>query len=513
MTSFIAQNTNHTARRLASVLLPLILNLSAPLATGQGTADSVTVVPAPEYANTWPFGLMFGGIQNSLWLTPLRLALVNPATYAGGLTPDYEVIDPDGGTLVLHAVNGDTVYFSPLRQIVKEEDVDPRDRRLLPTHPSGALVADALGAAAGLSGWSPKLVWFSEDSVLGDFRTSFGGVPGFLTHGQTKMGPPAAQRIDSHELFRVLDADGRNAVDPEIYLTCRFIDLLTGDWERSPWKWHWLPRTTGTHTVFTPLPLLHRQAFISLGFFSSTAHSALIPGFVNYSAEMGSVRNTVATAAMLDKRILTGVDRRTWDSAATAFAATISDSVIDAAVRRLPAEHFQLVGDRVVHALRSRRDNFQTIAGEFYRSLAEYMDLTLSNAGEYVIIERQKDGSVDVSAWQRTSAPLLLLHRRFVPHETEEIRVFCLGGNDTVMVKGEVEKSITLRINGGPGDDVLGDDSLVRGRALGFITWIATSVTMTYLYDHEGNNTIHRGSSTDIDDSPPKEFSPPGRFF
>jgi hypothetical protein len=166
-----------------------------------------------------------------------------------------------------------------------------------------------------------------------------------------------------------------------------------------------------------------------------------------------------------------------------------------------------------VQALRSRRDNFQTIAGEFYRSLAEYMDLTLSNAGEYVIIERQKDGSVDVSAWQRTSAPLLLLHRRFVPDETEEIRVFCLGGNDTVMVKGEVEKSITLRINGGPGDDVLGDDSHVRGRALGFITWIATSVTMTYLYDHEGNNTIHRGSSTDIDDSPPKEFSPPGKFF
>ncbi len=492
-------------RCLRIILLTTVSCLLSALALSQDKPDSVTVVPAPDFADHWPFGLLFGDQHQSLWLTPLRLEQMNLATFAGGLTVDYAIDNPESRVLVLHTSKGDTLNFTPLREGLTDHHVDPRDKRLLPVHPSGALVVDELCAAARLPRLHPRLVCLTNDSLLGAYRATFGGVPGLLYSPPTDARAADARPVDTRELLRSLETDSRNLVDARLYLACRLIDLLTGDWERSPWKWQWLRTSSDRQNIYKPLPLLHRQSFLTLGFVPSLVHDAFTPGFVNFGEEMGSMEKFVRTAAALDSRVLASVDHHTWDSVTTAFVAAMSDSVIDAAVRKLPPEHFSLVGEPIARALRSRRNNFAAISEEFYLCLARYMELSLSDAGEYIRIERRDNGTVDIAAWQRNGLPALVFQRTFYPEETREIRLYCLGGNDTVIVSGSANSGPLLRVLGGRGNDVMKDEMIVPSSS--------SSKIVTYFYDHEGANDISGGSGTFIDRSPASEFTPRGRFF
>jgi hypothetical protein len=154
-----------------------------------------------------------------------------------------------------------------------------------------------------------------------------------------------------------------------------------------------------------------------------------------------------------------------------------------------------------------------TTAGKYYNTLAEFVEITLSNSNEYVTVDRMGDGRVEVTASRRAGRSDLVFQRMFVAGETREIRLHCLGGNDTVIVRGTTDRSIPLRINGGSGDDLLTDESVVRGPALGFIPWIRSVETMTYFYDHEGENAFRGGDGTSVDTSPESEYTPRGRFF
>jgi hypothetical protein len=488
-----------------TILFPLLSCLLSALALSLDKPDSVTVVPAPDFADYWPYGLLFGGQYQSLWLTPLRLEQFNLATFSGGLAVDYARDNHESRVLVMHSPKGDTLNFMPLREHLIVDQVDPRDKRLLPVHPSAALVVDELCVAVRLPRLHPRLVWVPDDSLLGAYQASFGGVPGLLFTLPADSGSSDTRLVDTPELLRALATDSRNLVDGRLYLTCRLMDLLTGDWERSPSKWQWLRAPSGGQNIYKPIPLLHRQSFLMLGFVPSLVHNAITPGFVNYREEMGSVRRFVRTAAALDSRALASVDHRTWDSVTTAFVAALSDSVIDAAVRKLPPEHFSLVGEQIARALRLRRNIFAAISEEFYRVLAEYIELYLSDAGEYVSIQRRDNGTVDIAAWQRDNRPTLVFHRTFLIEETKEIRLYCLGGNDTVIVIGRTEKGPVLRVLGGPGNDMLRDEAIAPSPS--------SSKTTTFFYDHEGANDLRGGSGTVIDRSPAPEFVPRGRFF
>jgi hypothetical protein len=88
-----------------------------------------------------------------------------------------------------------------------------------------------------------------------------------------------------------------------------------------------------------------------------------------------------------------------------------------------------------------------------------------------------------------TSSPPVF-HRLFEPDETKEIRLACLGGNDTVLVRGSAERSIVVRVNGGPGDDVLTDESTVQFNDRGFIAWFTSDDAATFFYDDRGSNRL-----------------------
>ena len=498
----------------AVTILAVLFHLCLPLSVGaQDSQDSITVVLGPEFEKEWPFGMLFGDHHQSLWTTPVTIELLHLTSHAGGLTPCREIVTPDNRLLLLATSEGDTVIFTPLRERFADDVVDPRDRRLIPTHPTSALVADYLSGAAGLLRTEPRLVWLPDDSSLGGFRKTYGGCAGYLADPGSVGPETGVPFLDSRELMRALDTDSRNRVDARSFLLSRLVDLLTGDWHRSLWKWWWISMPESGRTLFVPIPALRRQSLLMLSSFPSTIHGALTPGFVNFTGHVEDASRTVTEGAALDVRVLGEFDRKTWEQIAREFKGLMSDSTIDAAVMKLPSPHRLAEAETIARLLKERRDSFEAFSTRYYLTISEYAEIRLSDASEYVTVERQEDGRVHVTAWQRGRSLTPVYSRSFLPEETTEIRLHCLGGNDSVLVSGGAEKSIVVRVNGGPGDDILKDESSVRDVDAGFLSWFSGSRAATFLYDHEGADDITGGEGTAIDTAPESEFVPPGRFF
>jgi hypothetical protein len=75
--------------------------------------------------------------------------------------------------------------------------------------------------------------------------------------------------------------------------------------------------------------------------------------------------------------------------------------------------------------------------------------------------------------------------RTFVPRETQEIRLYGLGGDDIFTVTGEARHGILVRIIGGDGSDSITDQSAVAG-----------SRKMTVVYDTRANSALTLGPET-----------------
>jgi len=74
----------------------------------------------------------------------------------------------------------------------------------------------------------------------------------------------------------------------------------------------------------------------------------------------------------------------------------LSDAVIQNAVGRLPAAHYDQVGNFMTGALILRRDNLEVQARDFYELLARNVDVFGTDEEEYALIERLEGDRVRV---------------------------------------------------------------------------------------------------------------------
>src|SRR5207249_442603 len=104
----------------------------------------------------------------------------------------------------------------------------------------------------------------------------------------------------------------------------------------------------------------------------------------------------------------------------------------------------------------------------FYHNLSKYVDIHLSDKPEYVEVKRLDNRRLEVTAYRRdkkSDGPKgePVYHRMFDTDETKEVRIYLHGGDDKAIVTGDVGASLTVRIDGGEGDDELIDESHVHG--------------------------------------------------
>jgi hypothetical protein len=431
--------------------------------------DSDTVVlPASKKYEAGAFHrMMLGDNYRDLWATPIKVAVLNLSEIDGGLKATEQGGGNQTKSLRLLSKGGREYTFRP---IYKERLVLPGNLDgtvvedifadgLSGSHPTAPLISDPILTAVGVVHPRPKLYVMGDSPLLGEFREDYAGKLGTLEEHVSKPEggvafANATDVIDSDELLEKLNKDPRQRVDSRQLLKARLIDFLVNDNDRHRDQWKWIRMEDDPRSPWIAVPRDRDKVFVSHeGFLLRVARVAK-PNLVSFEGTYPNLSALAGKVMQFDSRLLAGLDRADWQSVAREVAGAITDSVIDEAMRAMPAEYAPKVPE-LRAKLRSRRNLLPDAALRYYGVLAQMVDLHGSDEADVASIRRLENGEVEIAIRSGSSEPYF--ERRFIPGETREIRVYLHGGNDSAVVSGPADRSIVLRVIGGSGTNSVVD--------------------------------------------------------
>jgi hypothetical protein len=487
--------------RLPATTWMTVTAVTAALLAGADEPRTQLVTPGARYAAGGLKTFVFGSHYRRLWTTSVRVEVLDLHTFAGGLKPvkkggghgkqtlSIKFESADGREWKLRSVDKDPKAALPeeLRNTVVQEILQDQISAGFPT---GPLVVDALADAAGLRHAHSRLVVLPDDPALGEFRAQFAGVLGFLEEVPRTEDPVTpgfeglVKPIGTEDLWPRLDAHPEESVNARAFAYARLFDVLIGDFDRHDDQWDW---THGAGSaVWDPIPKDRDQAFARFNGLVLGAFRKLQPALVAFDRAYPDMINLTWQARFVDRRHLAALTRAEWVRAGAELQARMTDPVIEAAVRRLPPEHYAIEGARLAERLRARRDALPEAALRFYELLAAQAEVELTDAPERVEVLSGPDGDVRVRASLAGDARApVLFDRTYHANETHEIRIFLKGGDDQLVTRGRPQ-GIVVRVVGGAGDDLV-DDSAGGG---------------LQVYDDAGDNRVVDGPGTSLNRTP-----------
>lgn len=466
-------------RRIASTAAVILATNSVPDPVAAQTTpagigpDSAEVVAGAIFAAGGLHQSLLGANYRDLWTQRVRLPVLHPGIFAGGLIP----LEVGGGkqTRSLRLSTADSVQYA-FRPIYKAGLNLPesfkgslvwwifRDAGSA-SHPAATVASVPMMNVAGVLHPNPVLVVMGDDPALGEFRKEFAGLAGTI-EPYPKMpgtGAPAfanaVKFLDAEELLDTLNKDPGIRVNARTLLRARMVDLLLGDNDRHADQWRWAQLTAGG--PFEPIARDRDKVYLSYeGTLFNLARVAA-PSLVRFLPKYPNPSALFQNATNFDRRLLGGFDRSVWESTARDLQREVTDSVIESSIAAMPAEYRE--GSRhIIPILRARRDSLLSAAMRYYTQLFVVADVHGTDAPDKATITRNANGRVRVSI-QSGDQPAWY-DREFDPADTREIRVYLHGGDDSALITGSAPSSIPVRVIGGNGTNSLTDESSVGGR-------------------------------------------------
>jgi hypothetical protein len=471
--------------------------------------------------------LLFGNLWRDVWTTPLRVPVLDLRRSGGGLTPlkrgggfqtaSLRFLGADGVQYKFRSLDKNPVAVLP--EELRETFVASITQDLIASsHPYAALVAAPLLHAAQILQAEPTLVILPDDEALGQYREEFGGRAGIIEihpaeneYDDSAFGD--ADKISgTSALMRRLDRDNDERVHTASYLKARLMDMFLGDWDRHHDQWRWARYDNGTKREWHPIPRDRDQVFARYDGLVPWLITVIIPQIESCDPEYPGIAYLTWSGRHLDRRFLAEADRSLFDSLASELQSALTDSVLRAAVSELPEE---LPGENardLLTTLQARRDALPRAAREFYRILAQEVDIHLSDKDDLVLVDRLGDDGVAVSVFKRKRPDHRLFHRLFDDGCTAEIRLYCNGGDDSVLVRGETDAQIGIIVIGGSGEDSFtAEATRGRGRTSLLRTQPGHGARITFI-DAGKKSRFNTGGHAHIERREPREDSLEFRF-
>ena len=425
--------------------------------------EVITVTAGDHYAAGSLHRTFFGHHYRDLWTAPIEVPVLDLASYAGGLQPEETGGGQQTRSLKLESEDGREFAF---------RGVDKDPTKALPTayrgsvvnrlardatsagHPGAPLVASALLRAVGVLHAAPRLFVMPDDERLGEFQEEFGGLLGYLEERPDDGFAGADRVVEWDDLAELLRERPAHVVDTRDFLAARLVDHLLGDWDRHRDQWRWAGFERGRRTVWRPIPRDRDQALVRYDGFLLGLARRVHPKLLNFGPEYPGMLGLAWNAQELDRRLLSGLGRDQFDEVAAAVQAAVTDSVIAAAVYRLPESYRAERGEWLMSALRQRRDSLRTHAGRFYEFLAEDVDVVATDAGEHAVAARAPDGRLTLTITTAEGRDTTF-RRTFAPGETRAVRLLLLGAPDTLRIEGAGGRGPLLQVEREPGVDAV----------------------------------------------------------
>jgi hypothetical protein len=459
---------------------------SAHVGPSAAKVRTAVVQPGPQYQAGWFRRLLFGDGWRTLWVAPVEAPVADLDALRGGLTP-YER-GGSGQTLALRFCTPDGRSYQ-FRSVDKNPGQQASGFRRTPPvrwiyrnhisamFPAGALTVGELERTAGLIPTERWLAVLPDSPRLGKWHDDFKGMLGVFERRLLPSEecvpevPDFLEVVSSDTLLARLQTDGGNWVDEPSYLMARLFDLVVNDPDRHGDQWSWVRVERDGLSRWLPVPrdrdwaLSHNDGLIY------ALARPVVPAWVKFGPRY-AVRGLTMRSEYLDRLLLSGLDRKAWDSATAQLRMRLNDTAIAAAVAALPAQFDKGTLERLAWSLASRRDHLPDAVSEFYARLSRVVDIHATDGSELAEVTRAEDGSVLLELFAANRTPVL--RRQFLPSETSEIRLYLRRGADSVRVRGN-ESGIPIRVITGGGSDFVTDST--GGRAL-------------RVYDDSGSATV-----------------------
>jgi hypothetical protein len=395
------------------------------------------------------------------WKTPVRVPVIRMATEEGGLTPVKRGGGKQTRSLRIEDGTGKEYNFRSIKKFITSKTL-PADLQseaaedlvadgISASYPYAALSMPVLAEAAGVPYLNVKLVYIPDDPRLGEYRKDFGNLLAYL---EEKIPDSVKKDYDTEDVVKKLKEDNDNSADQHALMRARILDMFVMDFDRHEGQWEWGAIDKEKGKQFYPIPKDRDQAFyINQGVVPHIAQWAwLVPQLEGLKPKAKNIKRFNFAARNLDRFFLNQLTDDDWQKATDTFISRMTDAVIEKALAQQPPEIQHLSTGKIISTLKERRNHLAAETLEYYRFLAEIIDVTASDKNETFDITRNDDGSVLLQVYKNGDSSAKFYQRLFDAQDTKEIRLYGFGGADKYIVKGNNDK-IKIRMVGGDGED------------------------------------------------------------
>lgn len=492
--------------QLAIVLLLEVAKVSTASASADSpevTDRNAKVTAGHEYAAGPMTRLLLGDGWREVWTVPVTVPVFDLTNFAGGVEPT----ERGGGNQTIslrfkevtgfreyqfRSVNKDPVTKampSSIRGTIFGNVVQDLTSTLFPA--AGLMVPPLLDAIGALH-VTPTLYVMPNDPRLGEHRETFSGMLGTveLSPQEAPNNEPGfanSRRVVSGEDFlnEVVQSSHENRFDERDFFAVRLVDFLINDNDRTAANIRFARFGEEGSYVWRPIPRDRDRAYTNArGWLTRFVVRPSYPKLVEFSPRYSLAGLTFESTA-LDRRLLQRLTRADAVEIAQRVQLALDDATLEKSIAQIPPEWREGTEDQLRTVLRARRGDLVEFADEYYKWLATEVDVHGTDEIDRAMITRHDDGSVTVSVMgsEDSTSAEPFSRRRFLPEETNEVRLFLHDGDDSAVVNGTSNDDIKVRIIGGDGSDVLADSA--GGDA-------------TRFYDTGVKNEITAGSGAEV---------------
>ncbi len=398
---------------------------------------------------------------------------VFPVRQGGGTeTRSLRLEDKQGHQWVLRTIDKNIEKVVP-RILRKTFAKDLVQDGISSAHPYAAIAIPGMADAANIYHANPRFVWVPKQKALEDYNPGFGDKfylleerPGGNMEGHPDYGG-AKESISTIELLEKTAKNHKHVIDQQYVLRARLFDLLIGDWDRDgdQWRWGLYPDADGKKTIYRAIPRDRDQAFFKNdGLFNYIiSRPYFYPSLRKFEKEIDFLPGLVFDAGSFDRQFLSQLTKNDFIQTARKMQTSITDGVIENALRDWPDQIYELNGAEIAEKIRSRRDHLVQYAENLYALLSEEITITGTNGMNIFNIKALPDDQLDVEVYhlKKDGESHLIWSRIIDGKDCNELRLYGLDGSDTFNFSGDAISSVKVRLIGGHDQDILSNNSKI----------------------------------------------------
>ncbi len=492
---------------LLAFLHSLTFNVFAQQKKVTDNSSFIKIKASDSYNRSKFYKFFFGEHYRREWNTFVEVKKVNLDTMLGGLnagqgvgsrqTKSILVTDKNQRKYTFKSVNKS--FGGALPEIALGTFIeDLVNDQVTISHPYSALAVAPLAVAAKIYCVNPELVFVPKQNALkkyndnkGNILYTFEQIPDENWETAANFGN-SKKIVSTEKMLEQILEDNNNRIDQRAFVRARLFDIFIGDWSSHDDQWSWATFKDGKKTTYEPISRDRDNAFTKVdGVLSNTLISAAGAYHrQSFNHKLKKTNDFNFPTRNLDHHLLNEVTKEEWVAIATELKAGLTDEVIDNALKKFPPEVYPISGLTIAAKLKSRREYLPEWAATYFKFLNVAVEITGTGDDEKFEVIRLSDTETEVNIYKikddEDTKKKPLYHRVFKNNQTNEIRLYGIKGNDVYVVKGNVKKSIKIRLISGHDKDNYTDESTVKGPS-----------HKTKIYDNPGNDIV-KNKETDV---------------